>query len=107
MAGLIPATGLPTGPARWDLCSVAVVDTGQPLQGADRDDNPATEPDRGNLAIRLAAETGARRAELAAMRWDDVIDGQLVIGAKAVGVSGRATGSWQSGRGRRALFVSC
>jgi integrase len=31
------------------------------------------------LMLRLAAVTGARRAELAALRWDDVVDGVLVI----------------------------
>ncbi len=36
--------------------------------------DPAAE-----LALRLAAVTGARRAELAALRWDDLRDGRLVI----------------------------
>src|SRR5215203_1675010 len=31
------------------------------------------------LALRLAAIGGARRAELAALRWVDVIDGMLTI----------------------------
>ncbi len=31
------------------------------------------------LALRLAAVAGARRSELAAMRWDKVVDGRLVI----------------------------
>lgn len=31
------------------------------------------------LALRLAAVAGARRSELAAMRWDRVVDGRLVI----------------------------
>ena len=31
------------------------------------------------LMLRVAAVTGARRAELAASRWDDVVDGVLVI----------------------------
>lgn len=36
------------------------------------------------LAIRLAAETGARRAELAALRWDSYVDGLLVIESQVV-----------------------
>ena len=36
--------------------------------------DPAAE-----LALRLAAVAGARRAELAALRWDDVRDGHLTI----------------------------
>ena len=31
------------------------------------------------LALRLAAVAGARRAELAALRWDSVVDGRLII----------------------------
>jgi integrase len=31
------------------------------------------------LMLRLAAVTGARRAELAALRWDEVVDGVLLI----------------------------
>jgi integrase len=31
------------------------------------------------LALRMAAVAGARRAELAALRWTDVVDGQLTI----------------------------
>jgi integrase len=31
------------------------------------------------LALRLAAVAGARRAELAALRWDDLRDGMLTI----------------------------
>lgn len=34
---------------------------------------------RGGLALRLAAIAGARRAELAALRWDDVHGGELTI----------------------------
>jgi integrase len=36
------------------------------------------------LALRLAAETGARRAELAALRWDSLVDMLLVIEAQVV-----------------------
>ncbi len=32
-----------------------------------------------HLALRLAAVAGARRAELAALRWDSVVDGRVVI----------------------------
>jgi integrase len=32
-----------------------------------------------HLALRLAAVSGARRSELAALRWDRVVDGRLVI----------------------------
>ncbi len=44
------------------------------------------------LAFRLAAETGARRGELAALRWDKfvdnkvVVDGQIVVSTDAEGV---------------------
>ena len=31
------------------------------------------------LALRLAAVSGARRSELAALRWDRVVDGRLII----------------------------
>ena len=70
----------------------------------------ASLSDLAGLAIRLAAETGARRAELAAMRWDDVIDGQLVIGARAVGVSGsegdRVLAVWAGKAGPRRVVLS-
>lgn len=36
------------------------------------------------VAFRIAAATGARRAELAALRWDDVHDQRLTIGAQIV-----------------------
>jgi integrase len=35
------------------------------------------------LALRIAAVCGARRAEIAALRWDDVHDGRLVIDSSA------------------------
>ncbi|MFN0088891.1 MAG: tyrosine-type recombinase/integrase [Acidimicrobiales bacterium] len=44
------------------------------------------------LALRLAAVTGARRAELAAMRWADVVDGRLLIDSAIEVVS------WGDGR---------
>jgi integrase len=37
------------------------------------------------LALRLAAVAGARRAELAGLRWADVKDGQLTISSSVVG----------------------
>lgn len=36
------------------------------------------------LALRLAAETGARRAELAAFRWDSLVKGLLVIESQVI-----------------------
>jgi integrase len=37
-----------------------------------------------HLAMRLAAETGARRAELAALRWDALVDGRLVVDRQVI-----------------------
>ena len=39
----------------------------------------ATIDEAARLALRLAAVAGARRAELAALRWEDVRDGHLTI----------------------------
>jgi integrase len=44
------------------------------------------------LALRLAAITGARRAELAALRWDDVSGGELTIDSAIEAVE-RGSGS--------------
>jgi integrase len=44
------------------------------------------------LAFRIAAVTGARRAELAALRWTDVADGQLTIDS-AIEIVMRGDGS--------------
>lgn len=43
---------------------------------------------RAHLALRLAALTGARRSELAALRWDDVIDGRVRIDSSITTVRG-------------------
>jgi integrase len=48
--------------------------------------DPAAE-----LALRLAAVAGARRSELAALRWNDLRDGRLTIDS-AVEASARSTG---------------
>jgi len=37
-----------------------------------------------HLAMRLAAETGARRAELAALRWDALVDDRLVVDRQVI-----------------------
>src|ERR1700712_1684364 len=44
------------------------------------------------LAFRIAAVTGARRAELAALQWTDVADGQLTIDS-AIEIVSRGDGS--------------
>ncbi len=66
--------------------------------------------DLAGLAIRLAAETGARRAELAAMRWDDVVDGRLVIAGRVVNASGgegtQVTAVRRGRSGRRRVTLS-
>ncbi|MGH8922716.1 MAG: hypothetical protein ACRD0H_30980, partial [Actinomycetes bacterium] len=43
---------------------------------------------RAHLALRLAALTGARRSELAARRWDDVLDGRVRIDSRITTVRG-------------------
>ena len=52
----------------------------------------ADEHDRAaGLALRLAAVAGARRAELAALRWSDLVDGRLTIDS-AIEVTKRGDG---------------
>ncbi len=40
------------------------------------------------LAFRISAATGARRAELAALRWEDVAGDKLIIGGQIVAIPG-------------------
>lgn len=63
------------------------------------------------LALRLAAETGARRAELAALRWESVVDDRLVIDRQVIvapdaeGVVRKTVGPTKTGN-RRAVSLS-
>ncbi len=63
------------------------------------------------LALRLAAETGARRAELAALRWESLVDDRLVIdrqvtvAADISGVRRKTVGATKTGN-RRAVTLS-
>lgn len=62
------------------------------------------------LAMRLAAETGARRAELAALRWDSLVDDLLVIESQVVvvGKDGERVATLQPTKtgNRRAISLS-
>ena len=49
----------------------------------------AEEGTRASLALRLAAVTGARAAEVVALRWDDVSEGTLHIGRQRHSVDGK------------------
>jgi integrase len=44
------------------------------------------------LALRLAALTGARRSELAGLRWDDVVDGRLRIDSSVAVLRSKGAG---------------
>ena len=44
------------------------------------------------LALRLAAVTGARRSELAGLRWDDVVDGRLRIDSSVAVLRAKGAG---------------
>jgi integrase len=60
-----------------------------------------------HLALRLAALTGARRAELAALRWEDVIDGRLRVDSSIAVIrdGSRGAAGVPSGPARRATVV--
>ena len=63
------------------------------------------------LAFRLAAETGARRGELAAMRWEKfiedkvVVDGQIIVSTDSEGVRAPRLQSTKTGA-RRVVSLS-